>query len=346
MTPRERMYKALEFNSPDRAPRDIWALPWVDQYARAEFDALAERFPPDVMSVRAEARGDRARGRRGRKGTYTDDWGCVFEVGQDGLIGEVKGPPLADWAALDTYRPPAEIIERADWDAVGRACAANRAGAQRFTILGTGVRPFERMQFLRGSEALYVDLGYETAELRRLIDMVHEFHLAELARVVKTDADAVTWMDDWGAQGALLISPDQWRRLFKPLYRQYCDAIHAAGKKTFFHSDGHIFAIYEDLIDVGVDAVNSQLFCMDIEEIARRFRGRITFWGEIDRQQILPFGTPADVRAAVARVRRALDDGTGGLIAQCEWGVHNPPENIAAVFEAWEAPLADLPAPA
>ncbi len=346
MTSRERVFRALEFRSPDRAPRDLWALPWVQQYARAEYDAVVARFPGDFGGAASGPEpggglgpGDRRQGEQARKGNWTDDWGCTFQVGEDGVIGEVKEPPLADPAALGSYQPPWEIIQRANWDAVNRACAANLAGPKKFMIAGTSVRPFERMQFLRGSENLYLDLGYETAELMRLRDMVHEFFMKELACWVKTDLDALSFMDDWGAQSALLIAPEQFRRLFKPLYREYCRMIRAAGKKVFFHSDGHIFDIYEDLIEVGVDAVNSQLFCMDIEEIGRRFKGRITFWGEIDRQRILPFGTPGDCRAAVARVRRALDDGRGGLIAQCEWGVNNPRANIEAVFEAWDMSL-------
>ena len=106
--------------------------------------------------------------------------------------------------------------------------------------------------------------------------------------------------------------------------------IHAAGKFAFFHSDGHISAIYGDLIEVGIDAINSQLFVMDIEELARLYKGKVTFWGEIDRQYVLPFGTPAEVREAVMRVRRALDDGTGGVIAKCEWGKYDPKENMEA----------------
>jgi uroporphyrinogen-III decarboxylase len=145
-------------------------------------------------------------------------------------------------------------------------------------------------------------------------------------------------MDDWGAQHQLLISPEMWRAIFKPLYAEYCEIIHGAGKFAFMHSDGHITAIYPDLIEIGVDALNAQLFCMDIESLAERFQGRITFWGEIDRQQVLPFGTPNEVKAAVRRVRRALDDGTGGVIAQCEWGNDVPAENVAAVFEAWQEP--------
>jgi hypothetical protein len=123
--------------------------------------------------------------------------------------------------------------------------------------------------------------------------------------------------------------------MFKPLYKQYCDLIHAAGKFAFLHSDGHIAAIIEDLVEVGFDAVNSQLFCMDIEDIGRKFKGRITFWGELDRQYVLPFGKPEEVKEAVRRVRRALDTGQGGVIAQMQFGKYDPKENIEAAFEAW-----------
>ena len=87
-----------------------------------------------------------------------------------------------------------------------------------------------------------------------------------------------------------------------------------------------------------MDALNSQMICMDIQEIGRRYRGQITFWGEIDRQAVLPFGSVEDVHAAVRRVRAALDDGRGGVFAQCEWGIGVSAENIAAVFTAWQEP--------
>jgi hypothetical protein len=142
-------------------------------------------------------------------------------------------------------------------------------------------------------------------------------------------------MDDWGMKESLLINPETWREIFKPLYKEYCDMIHAAGKFSFFHTDGHTEAIFSDFIEVGIDAVNAQLFTMDVEDLARRYLGKITFWGEIDRQQILPFGTRREVQEAVQRIRALLDDGTGGVIAQCEWGKDNPKENIEAVFQAW-----------
>jgi hypothetical protein len=344
MTGYERMTRCLEFRTPDRAPRDVWALPWVFQFARGEMEALQRRFPRDFADAGALAPGDRCRGEPGVAGEYTDEWGCTWTAGEDGVVGEVKAPPLADWSALAHYQPPWEIIRRGDWEGAQRACEENLRGARKFMKCSSSVRPFERMQFLRGSENLYMDLGEESAELFQLLEMVHGFFLEELSHWIKLDCDGIGFIDDWGGQGSMLISPAQWRRLFKPLYRDYCEMIHGAGKKVFFHSDGCIFDIFEDLIEVGIDAVNSQLFCMDIEEIGRRFGGRITFWGEINRQQTLPFGTVGDVYRDVARVRRALDDGRGGVIAQCEWGVRNPPENIAAVFEAWAMPLEELQA--
>jgi len=340
MTSRERVRRALRFELPDRAPRELWALPGIAMFRRDEMDALLARYPSDFASPAVThgtgpdvryGTGYRSRGTPAVVGTYVDEWGCPFTVAEPGVIGEVKAPPLADWSALDHLRPPDEMLELADFSQVDAGCAAT----DKYVLAGTTVRPFERMQFLRGSEALFMDLAWGPAELLRLRDLVHEFFLREIECWARTDVDAISFMDDWGSQRGLLISPKMWREFFRPLYVEYVDLIHGAGKQVFFHSDGHIFDIIPDLIEIGVDALNSQLFCMDTEEIGRRFRGRITFWGEIDRQQVLPFGTPADVTAAVQRVRAALDDGRGGVIAQCEWGNDVPAENVAAVFEAW-----------
>src|SRR5690606_30881517 len=191
------------------------------------------------------------------------------------------------------------------------------AATDKFVKAGTSVRPFERMQFLRGTENLLLDLAWQPAEFRQLLEMLHEFFLRDLEMWAATDVDGISFMDDWGAQSSLLIAPDLWREVFKPLYKDYCDIIKGSGKFVFFHSDGYIADIYPDLIEIGIDAINSQLFCMDIEDLARRYKGKVTFWGEICRQNILPFGTVDDVREAVYRVRRALDDGRGGVIAQC-----------------------------
>jgi len=332
MTSRERVIKALEFDAPDRAPRDLWALPGVRMLRQAELDAVLERFPTDFTGPDGRyGPSTRSRGSEAEVGAYVDAWGCEWTVAEVGVVGEVKNPPLADWRALDTWTPPWELLDNADLSGVRE----HHAQTDKFVLAGTHVRPFERLQFLRGTENLFVDLMTQPDEFKHLCRLVHEFNLRDMAMWAGTDVDGVSFMDDWGTQQTLLIAPGLWRRIFKPMYKDYCDLLRAKGKYVFFHSDGQVAEIYPDLIELGIHAVNSQLFCMEIEEIGRRFKGNITFWGEIDRQRILPFGSTDEVREAVRRVRRALDDGSGGVIAECEWGVRDPRENIEAVFETW-----------
>ena len=104
--------------------------------------------------------------------------------------------------------------------------------------------------------------------------MVHEFNMRNLELLCESDIDGISVSDDWGSQQNLLISPKLWREMFKPLYADYCRVTKAVGKYFFMHSDGNISSIYPDLIEIGVDALNSQLFCMDIEELARLYKGK------------------------------------------------------------------------
>lgn len=356
MTPRERVRGALTFSTPDRPPRDLWTTAAVPMFREAELRAVLDRYPPDIAlptdpvgasvsthnpsalesgTVGAGFRygaTDTVTGEPYRTGTYVDEWGTRWEVGEDGVKGEVKEPILAEWDGLRHFRPPQRVLDEATWDAVDRICAQT----DRFMITPWHINLFERMQFLRGTELLFMDLAYGTNEVLRLRDMLHEFFLQEIDLWCRTDVDGIRFADDWGAQHSLLISPQMWRELFKPCYREYCRAIHAAGKFVFMHSDGFITPIIPDLIEIGVDALNCQLFCMDIEMLAQTHNGQLTFWGEIDRQHVLPYGTEDDVRAAVRRVRTALDTGTGGVIAQLEWGKDVSRGNVEAAFAAWQ----------
>jgi len=301
-------------------------------FRQEELEAVQKRFPSDIGRPELSPGSDEADLQRlAQAGTYVDEWGSTWRLAEPGIVGEVKQPALADWSALDGYQPPWDLVRKRDLSHANRKCDES----DQFMLSSVCARPFERLQFVRGTENTFIDLAYGTREIRELIEMIHEFYLEDVKAWADSNVDAVFLMDDWGTDRALLISPEMWRSLFGPLYKEYCDIIHDAGKFVFFHSDGHIEAIYGDLIEAGVDALNSQLFCMNIEALAAKHKGQITFWGEIDRQHVMPFGTPEDVRAAVRRVRDALDDGTGGVIGQCEWGKDNPQANVEAVFEAW-----------
>ncbi len=328
MTGKERITRALRFESVDRVARQIWPQQAIYMFRKNEYEELLEKFPMDGVPVILEENPCKI------NENYIDEWGCVWETLEDGILGEVKYPPLKDLSKFNKYMPPYDFLENANWDKLQKQCDKNK---DKFIIGTTTVRPFERMQYIRGVEDLYMDLAYGTKEILQLKDMLHEFFLKELEYWIKLDVDIITMQDDWGSQNSLLISPKMWREYFKPLYKEYIDLIHKSGKFVYFHTDGNIFSILADFVEIGVDAINSQLFTMDIEEIGRLYKGKITFWGEIDRQQILPFGSVEDVKSAVRRVRNALEVGHGGgVVAECEWGKDMPKENIYAMFEAWE----------
>ncbi len=357
MNSRERVFKALRFERPDRAPRDLWTVPGIAMFHPEDLKAVVERYPNDIVLIddawgasvggygslkeAGEAlcfrygRSGRAHGTPYLVGTYTDDWGVPFTCGEDGIVGEVKQPPITDWKLLEHFKPPWETLTGANWDDVNRIHDAS----DKFLLTPWHVDPFERMQFLRGTQRIYTDLGEGSKEVLLLRDMVHEFCLKEIELWCKTDIDGIRFSDDWGSQRGPLISPKMWREIFKPMYAGYAALARAAGKPVFYHTDGHVAALVADFIEIGVNAMNMQLFCMDIEDLARRFKGKLTFWGELDRQKSLSFGTPEDVYRDVRRVRKALDDGQGGVIAQFEWYKNVPRANVEAAFEAWLEPM-------
>ena len=129
---------------------------------------------------------------------------------------------------------------------------------------------------------------------------------------------------------------DMWLSFFKPLYNDYIKLAHSYNKKIFFHSDGYILDIIPELISMGLDAVNSQVFCMGPGKMGEKFKGKITFWGEIDRQHLLPNGSLEEISAAVDLLFDSfyMD---GGIIAQCEFGPGANPDNIIKAFSRFNS---------
>jgi hypothetical protein len=336
-TPREIVTRALRFEHPERIPRHTWTLEWSVRHFPAEIEELRRRFPDDIGGVAAPYRpSPRVSGEPCVIGTYVDEWGCVFENIQDGVVGEVKSPTIAEAGDWRDCRPPYETLPEdltAARDEVNRACAES----ELFLSGGCCPRPWERMQFLRGTVNAMMDVMAPEDGGGELLRVIHEFYLKEVEFWVTTDVDAISFMDDWGSQRSLLIPPPVWRELFKPLYRDYCDLAHSHGKFAFMHSDGCISEVYDDLVEIGVDAVNSQLFTMDMADLARRVKGKVTFWGEIDRQHVMSAEDTQVARDAVREVARHLYDPAGGIIAQFELGAGANPANAFAIYEEWEA---------
>ncbi len=160
-------------------------------------------------------------------------------------IGEVKTPLVADIADISRVIPPAEALN-VNIEAVNCFCRST----DKFVPAGCLARPFERLQFLRGTENLMMDLALNLQDMLKLLHVVHDFYMREIDLWCKTQVDGICFMDDWGAQRSLLIDPSMWRKIFKPLYSDYIRLIHSYGKKAFMHSDGCISDILGDMAEL------------------------------------------------------------------------------------------------
>jgi hypothetical protein len=331
-TPREIVRKAVEFGRPPRVPLQLWFLPWAEEHHPDGLRRIREAYPDDIVSAPNLTSSGLLSDppERYRVGVFKDEWGCLFTNAQSGVIGQVHTPLVADWSDLRNLRTPDAHLDL-DRPAIDGFCR----GEDRFVLAGVWLRPFERLQFLRTSEALYLDLAERPPALLELMGRVHAFYCAQAEAWARTAVDALCIMDDWGAQSSLLVKPSLWRELFLPLYRDYAAIARRAGKYVFFHSDGYIADIIPDLVGIGVHALNAQVFCMGLDRLAATARGRIAFWGEVDRQRLLAFATPAEVARAVRDVHAKLGAEGGGLIGQCEFGAGARPENVEAVFRTW-----------
>lgn len=331
-TSRELVYQTLECRSPERVPRQMWYVPWAENTYPEEFAALQRDFPPDIINIPPPLKepSPLAKGDPYAVGRSVDDWGCVFENIEEGIIGGVRDPIVKDWDEdWKLVRLPSEWLAL-DRDAVNRACGE----AETFMLPGVVARPFERLQFLAGPENLYMDLLDPPGGLLKFIERLRDFYCQLFETWARTDVDGLFFIDDWGSQGNLLVTPELWREMFKPIYRDLIGIAHAHGKKAFMHSDGNILQIYPGLVEMGLDAINSQIGCMGPENL-KPFAGNITFWGEVDRQQVLCRGSLEDVDAAVTSIHKHLWK-NGGCIAQCEFGPGAKPENVRRVFERWD----------
>lgn len=331
MTPRELVNRTLDLAQPARAPRQLWALPWAEMHHPGVVAGISADYPDDIAGAPGYHRDwELTHGDAYEVGEYIDAWGCVFENKQRGVIGEVKQPIVEDWSDTSRVHFPLGWLS-IDVEKISAWCRET----DRFTMAGCCPRPFEQLQFMRGTENLLVDLALGDEGLMAFVARLHAFYCEEFELWAQSEVDAMMFMDDWGSQQTLLASPALWRAVFKPLYRDYVRIAHEHGKRAFMHSDGHILAVIPDLIEIGLDAVNSQIFCMGLDQLSK-YAGQITFWGEIDRQHLLPEASTAEIDQAVRDVHAALWR-DGGCIAQCEFGAGARPENVRQVFASWDA---------
>jgi uroporphyrinogen decarboxylase len=333
MTSRELVIKTLNHEPVPRVPRDLWISAAEDPARADELAEMNVRYPSDIVTFDSAPHGKRSQAKP-KTGEWTDAWGCVWHQGEH-EAAELKHSPLAEASQIAAYHSPAELFEHSRFARANKICPTSN----RFVLAWSEVRPFDRLRSLRGPEAALVDLARGTKDMKALLTMLHEAACKELELWAATEVDGVAFRDNWGTADGLLVSAEMWRSLFRPMYRDYCKILHEKDKFVFFHSGGDISDIFGDLVKLDIDAIHSELRLMNVERLAKRYRGRVTFWGDMDRQQLLDPGTAEEFHEAVLAVRRALDFGRGGVIAQCQWNHGIRLQTVATFFEQWLAPL-------
>jgi uroporphyrinogen decarboxylase len=154
------------------------------------------------------------------------------------------------------------------------------------------------------------------------------------------NVDIIKIGDDLGTQDSTMMSPDMYRRILKPVHADYLGFIRErTSAKVFFHTDGDVFTLIDDFVEIGVDILNpiqtSAGQMSDLEALKARWGDRLTFCGAIDTQRVLPHGTPYEVRAEVRRVIDILGRGGGYMVSSVHTVMNDvPAENVLAMVDA------------
>jgi len=254
---RERVKRAVEFQSPDRAPISHAVLPAAQlKYGQALAEILTEfreDFGWDAMQDLPVEEFPALY----KLGRNADDFGTVWRSEQLGICGIPVEWPIPDLERYAEYRWPQDFTAGPPH---GRQYSGHMAGFdERWYARGAWITYYEQLQQLRGMENFMMDLASQPPELERLMDDMLAFNLRWIDQWTQMEYDGLHFADDWGGQHSLLIRPATWRRLFKPRYAEMFRKVKQAGMHIWFHSDGYINEILPDLVEIGVDVVNSQV---------------------------------------------------------------------------------------
>jgi uroporphyrinogen-III decarboxylase len=180
-----------------------------------------------------------------------------------------------------------------------------------------------------GSEDAMLWMAEAPDEIARFVDRLHEFTLGILKaqiRAARGMLDGVVIWGDVAYKKGLLFSPVFWRKHFKPGVKALVDECHAHGLPVIYHGCGNVKRIFQDFIELGVDAYNPLEFKagLDAVELRREYGHGIAFCGNMD-VQLWASGTEEQLRAAVLTKLNAAKG--GGFIFQSD---HSVPGNVSA----------------
>jgi uroporphyrinogen decarboxylase len=273
---------------------------------------------------------------------YVDEWGVTWTMPSGGHYYDLHTPPLAGEISVhDIVRYPwPDPEDPGITDGLRERVDRLKATSDCALVLNLPSMFVHQSQYMRGFEDWFLDLAADPTVSEAIFDAVLEVKTGYAKRILETagaDADIVMTADDMGTQKALQFSPETFRRYFKPRMARYLEMIRGfTDAPILLHSCGSVYEIIDDLIEIGVNILNpvqTHAANMDPVRLKREFGDRLAFWGAMDIQKVLPFGTESEVEAEVRRLFEILGDGGGWVLGPS----HNiqpevPPENIAAMY--------------
>ena len=343
MTSYDRVMNTLNRSKIDRLPADLWATDEVMHSLRKHFqcttdDEVWRKLGVDKI-VWVMAPYGKGRGQQEQQTSLTDAWdverreinfgaGSYMEVENQPLKGKET---IADAEAFAWPDP-----DQFDYTALSALCKAN-AGWVRILFF---ISLFEIYCSIKPLDEALMDL-YANEDLAHYIlgriTNVQRQYIQKAMESAGDDIEIVYISDDMGMQDRQLISTDKWELFFHDHMRGIIDLIHSYGKKAFYHTDGSAPEIVDRLVDIGIDVLNPiQHRCpgMERERLKKLYGDRIIFHGGVENQQVLPLGTPEDVRREVLKDMETLGAGGGYIVASC----HNMQagtsmDNILTLYE-------------
>ena len=276
-------------------------------------------------------------------GSHMDIWGIIrrpVAYSSLGTYDEIEVYPLADAeteADLENYPWPSP--DWLDYESLPNLIDKIDEGGNHAIYTGNGII-FEIAWYMRGLEQMMTDLITEPEFAYALMQRITDYHIEYFDRILtaaKGKISIVFTGDDVGGQNGLLVSPSIWESLIKPHHVRLNRFLHGRGVKVMYHSDGSVIDALDGFIDMGVDVLEAlQLDAarMDPSVIKQGWGDRLCFHGGVSVQQLLPFGTPEQVRAEVGDLIRILGKGGGYILAPSHAvQAGTPPENILAMLQ-------------
>jgi len=342
MNQRENLLRAIRFEQPEYIPMTfhINEACWHHYDQSALQDLMEEhRFLFPGFTRQKTVRPHYGLNQR-KNEPYTDPWGCIWETSDDGITGSVHQHPLKDWNGFDQYKAPdpdtTDGTFPVDWEHIKATVKRQKNNGQ--TVYG-GLphgHTFLRLQDIRGYENLIFDMIDEDPRLAKLIGMVENFNHHCVMNWLELEPDIMTYPEDLGMQVGPMLSPDNFLKNIKPVYRRIMKPACDQGCIVHMHSDGDIRTLADDLIDDGVQVINLQDLVNGIDWIAERFAGRVCVDLDIDRQRITPREEPPQIDALIREEVEKIGSKRGGLLMIYGLYPGVPLRNVKALMDAME----------